>query len=42
MGSDNEVYPFASLGMKTQDLKWKKAEALVRDEGWEVVEVLSE
>lgn len=23
LGSDNEVYPFASLGMKTQDLKWK-------------------
>ena len=29
-------------GPETQDLKWKKAEALVRDEGWEVVEVLSE
>ena len=23
LGCDNEVYPFASLGMKTQDLKWK-------------------
>mgnify|MGYP006172757835 FL=1 len=29
-------------GPETQDLKWKKAEALVRDEGWEVVETLSE
>jgi preprotein translocase subunit SecA len=29
-------------GPETQDIKWKKAEALVRDEGWEVVEVLSE
>jgi preprotein translocase subunit SecA len=29
-------------GPETQDLKWKKAEALVRDEGWEVAEVLSE
>lgn len=23
LGCDNEIYPFASLGMKTQDLKWK-------------------
>jgi len=23
LGCDNEVYPFASLGLKTQDLKWK-------------------
>lgn len=23
LGSDNEVYPFVSLGLKTQDLKWK-------------------
>lgn len=23
MGSGNEVYPFASIGLKTQDLKWK-------------------
>ena len=23
LGCDNEVYPFASLGMKTQDLKWR-------------------
>ena len=29
-------------GPETQDLKWKKAEALVRDEGWEIVETLSE
>jgi len=29
-------------GPETQDLKWKKAEALVRDEGWEVLEILSE
>ena len=29
-------------GPETQDLKWKKAEALVRDEGWEIAEVLSE
>jgi preprotein translocase subunit SecA len=29
-------------GPETQDLKWKKAEALVRDEGWEVIETLSE
>jgi preprotein translocase subunit SecA len=29
-------------GEQIQDLKWKKAEALVRDEGWEVVETLSE
>ena len=29
-------------GPETQELKWKKAEALVRDEGWEVAEVLSE
>ena len=29
-------------GPETQDLKWKKAETLVRDEGWEVVEVISE
>jgi preprotein translocase subunit SecA len=29
-------------GPETQDIKWKKAESLVRDEGWEVVEVLSE
>ncbi len=29
-------------GDQVQDLKWKKAEALVRDEGWEVVETLSE
>ena len=29
-------------GPETQDLKWKKAEALVRDEGWEIIETLSE
>ena len=29
-------------GPETQELKWKKAEALVRDEGWEVAEVISE
>lgn len=29
-------------GPETQELKWKKAEALVRDEGWEVAEVLPE
>jgi preprotein translocase subunit SecA len=29
-------------GEQIQDLKWKKAEALVRDEGWEVLETLSE
>ncbi len=23
LGSDNEVYPFATIGLKTQDLKWK-------------------
>ncbi len=23
LGSDNQVYPFASIGLKTQDLKWK-------------------
>ncbi len=23
LGSDNEVYPFSCLGLKTQDLKWK-------------------
>jgi len=23
LGSDNEIFPFASLGLKTQDLKWK-------------------
>src|SRR2546421_1857003 len=23
LGSDNEIYPFASVGLKTQDLKWK-------------------
>ena len=23
LGADNEVYPFVSLGLKTQDLKWK-------------------
>jgi UDP-N-acetylglucosamine acyltransferase len=23
LGSENEVFPFASLGLKTQDLKWK-------------------
>ena len=22
-GSENEIYPFASIGLKTQDLKWK-------------------
>ena len=29
-------------GDQVQDLKWKKAEAFVRDEGWEVLETLSE
>jgi hypothetical protein len=29
-------------GDQIQDLKWKKAESFVRDEGWEVVETLSE
>ena len=23
MGDDNEIYPFASIGLKSQDLKWK-------------------
>ena len=23
MGAENEIYPFASIGLKTQDLKWK-------------------
>lgn len=23
LGTDNEIYPFASLGLRTQDLKWK-------------------
>src|SRR4051812_4570815 len=23
MGSGNEIFPFASIGLKTQDLKWK-------------------
>ena len=23
LGSDNEIFPFASIGLKTQDLKWK-------------------
>ncbi|HYE33075.1 MAG TPA: acyl-ACP--UDP-N-acetylglucosamine O-acyltransferase [Methylomirabilota bacterium] len=23
IGSDNEIFPFASIGLKTQDLKWK-------------------
>jgi UDP-N-acetylglucosamine acyltransferase len=23
LGEDNEIYPFASIGLKTQDLKWK-------------------
>jgi len=23
LGCDNEIYPFASIGLKTQDLKWK-------------------
>lgn len=23
LGADNEIFPFASLGLKTQDLKWK-------------------
>ena len=23
LGNDNEIFPFASLGLKTQDLKWK-------------------
>ncbi len=26
MGKGNEVYPFASIGLKTQDLKWKGGE----------------
>jgi len=29
-------------GDETLDLKWKKAEAMVRDEGWVVIETLSE
>ncbi|PAZ03430.1 MAG: preprotein translocase subunit SecA [Opitutia bacterium AMD-G3] len=29
-------------GNETLDLKWKKAEAMVRDEGWVVIETLSE
>ena len=29
-------------GPETQELKWKKAEPLVRDEGWEVAQVISE
>ena len=23
LGNDNEIFPFASVGLKTQDLKWK-------------------
>src|ERR1700753_879187 len=23
LGDNNEIYPFASIGLKTQDLKWK-------------------
>src|SRR6202012_3622167 len=23
LGDENEIFPFASIGMKTQDLKWK-------------------
>src|SRR5262245_40999768 len=23
LGSENEIFPFASIGLKTQDLKWK-------------------
>src|SRR5688572_9116369 len=23
LGEDNEIFPFASIGLKTQDLKWK-------------------
>ena len=29
-------------GPESQELKWKKAEPLVRDEGWEVAQVISE
>ena len=29
-------------GAETQELKWKKAEALVRDEGWQLETVISE
>ena len=29
-------------GAETLDLKWKKAEQMVRDEGWVVIETLSE
>lgn len=29
-------------GDQVQEIKWKKAEALVRDEGWEVVETISQ
>jgi preprotein translocase subunit SecA len=29
-------------GPESQELKWKKAEPLVRDEGWEVAQVVSE
>jgi hypothetical protein len=29
-------------GEQTQELKWKKAEILVREEGWELEAVLSE
>jgi hypothetical protein len=29
-------------GSEIQELKWKKAEVLVREEGWEVVETVSE
>jgi hypothetical protein len=29
-------------GDQTQDLKWKKAEPLVREEGWSIETVLSE
>jgi hypothetical protein len=29
-------------GERTQELKWKKAEILVREDGWELEAVLSE
>jgi len=29
-------------GSESLEIKWKKAEAMVRDEGWEYVETVSE
>ena len=31
LGEDNEIFPFASIGLKTQDLKWKGGLTRTRD-----------